>query len=70
MRKSMSDTFDHYGQAMDQMSDGFVEYGDEKPIANKTCKFCHETGLHWQMHLNNWRLFNPNGDLHNCLDYE
>ena len=33
------------------------------------CKFCDNPGLEWGKHQERWRLFERNGELHECLDH-
>jgi len=31
-----------------------------------TCKYCNETGLHWEKTEKGWRLFEDEGQMHSC----
>jgi len=61
----MSDTFDHEGDAWDQV---FNEMPDD-PSLGPRCKFCGRTGLSWKQDAGKWRLYAYGGYLHNCEEY-
>lgn len=33
---------------------------------NKICLYCMTEGLHWNKGVQKWRLFNPEGAMHEC----
>lgn len=58
----MSDTFDHYMDALEH----FLEFGDEDDPEGVTCKRCGEENLEWRDFAGRWRLFDYRGRLHRC----
>lgn len=60
----MSDTFDHYHDAMDQR-DSFEAEGYE-PEEDKTCRYCGTSGFHWEETDRGWRLHDAGGNVHLC----
>ena len=57
---------DAIDRAMDEWLSG--EYDEEGyyAVREKTCKYCHASGLQWGVLGGRWRLFGPGGDLHVC----
>jgi hypothetical protein len=46
----------------------FDPYGDECDYEehNVKCKYCGRTGLEWVELTQGWRLFDADGDMHQC----
>jgi hypothetical protein len=66
----MGDMADLYDYFMDDEWDDYADEVDDCSALNRkpriiTCKYCGETGFHWQDTPNGWRLFNSEG-MHAC----
>jgi len=61
----MSDTFDHYHDAMDQR-DTMEQEVCECEEEFKTCRYCGTGGFHWEETERGWRLFDAGGNMHLC----
>jgi hypothetical protein len=45
---------------------GFDPFGDDEQETEVTCKYCGRTGLEWVEVERGWRLFDADGDMHQC----
>lgn len=50
---------------MGEFSEDFYEYRRENEIP-VTCKYCGRESMFWAETMQGWRLFTPDGHLHEC----
>ena len=60
----MGDITDYISSTMDY-TDGWKGDGDGMSLV-KTCKYCDAVPLYWGWTDKGWRLFTPDGHLHEC----
>jgi hypothetical protein len=58
------DAYDDYCDSMDDYAFGFPSYEENRD--NRRCRYCEEGDLHWEETNNGWRLFDDEGDMHDC----